>query len=64
MNVFRRLAGRAGQFMRDEDGPSGTEYAILLALLILGAMGTIAGVGSSMDGIYAAIKGKVEDAGM
>jgi len=59
------VAGRTlHRFLASEDGPSGTEYAILLAVLILGAMGTIGGIGGSMDGIYAAIKTASESAGL
>ena len=49
---------------REEDGPSATEYAILLALLIIGAMATIGAIGSSMDDIYVTINAAVVGAGM
>ena len=52
------------RFLASEEGPSATEYAILLALLIVGAMATIGAIGSSMDDIYVNINGAVLAAGM
>ena len=52
------------RFLTSEDGPSATEYAILLGLLIVGAMATIGAMGSSMDDIYVTINTAVAAAGM
>ncbi len=43
------------RFALEDAGVSATEYAILLALLVLVAMGTVAGIGRSMQGIYDSI---------
>lgn len=40
------------RFCREEDGPTATEYAILLAMLILVAVAAIQGIGSRMMNIY------------
>ena len=61
--VRHSSAGRlALRFLADENGPTATEYAILLALLVLGAMGTIGSIGGSMDNIYVAITASVDAA--
>ena len=52
------------RFLTSEEGPSATEYAILLALLIVGAMAAIGAMGSSMDGIYVTINAAVVATGM
>lgn len=52
------------RFIASEEGPSATEYAILLALLVVGAMATIGAMGSSMDGIYVTINAAVLGAGL
>ena len=64
MSVIHRLIRLAGDLLRDEAGPSATEYAILLALLVLGAMGAIGGIGSRVYNIYARIEAAVAAAGM
>nr|NIL99015.1 Flp family type IVb pilin [Planctomycetales bacterium] len=45
-----------------EDGPSATEYAILLALLILVAVAAIGGIGSRVYNIYQNIDSTVSGA--
>ena len=49
-------------FVQSEDGPSATEYAVLLALLTLGAMATIQSVGNGFRNIYVVIAGKIPNA--
>jgi pilus assembly protein Flp/PilA len=46
------IATALGRLLRQEDGPSATEYAILLALLVLVAVAAIQGIGGSMQHIY------------
>lgn len=46
---------RLTAFAREQDGPSATEYAILLGLLVIGAMATIRSIGESFEAIYVAI---------
>ncbi len=52
MASLRDGLARARRFLVSEDGPSASEYAILLALLVLVAMGTIQSVGEGMYAIY------------
>jgi pilus assembly protein Flp/PilA len=52
MTLLRNALKRGRSFLTSEDGPSATEYAILLALLVLVAMASIQGIGERMFNIY------------
>lgn len=54
--------GRFSAFARQEDGPTATEYAILLAVLILGSMGVIQTIGLKFQAIYMAIASQIPNA--
>ena len=43
---------RAKNFLRSEDGPTATEYAVMLALIIIVALGAISGLGTTVKGIF------------
>jgi len=49
MNTFMT---RAKQFLKSEDGPTATEYAVMLALIIIVALGAITGLGGTVNGIF------------
>jgi len=49
MNTF---LARAKSFLKSEDGPTATEYAVMLALIIIVALGAITGLGTTVDGIF------------
>lgn len=55
MDARGKLTRTLSRLLREEDGPSATEYAILLALLVLVAMVAIRGIGERMFAIYQAI---------
>lgn len=61
-SAVRKWRGRLGAFVRDESGPSATEYAFLLALLILGSMVVLQSIGEDFQNLYTAIASKVPDA--
>ena len=52
MLPYRRIAATASAFLRTEDGPTATEYAIMLALIVFVAMATIGAIGGQMQVIY------------
>lgn len=60
--AFHAYRVRAATFARDEDGPSATEYAILLAVLILGSMGVIQSIGEDFHNIYTTIANSLPNA--
>ena len=43
---------RAKNFLRSEDGPTATEYAVMLALIIIVALGAITGLGQTVNTIF------------
>lgn len=49
MNNF---LNRAKLFLQSEDGPTATEYAVMLALIIIVALGAITGLGTTVTGIF------------
>jgi len=55
MKSVRSVFERVRVFAASEDGPTATEYAILLALLILVAVGAIGAIGSRVHNLYAII---------
>lgn len=57
--MVRKLRAKCVAFWREEDGPSATEYAIMLALIVLIAMSAIRGIGEGMEGVYQSIEGAI-----
>ncbi len=49
MNSF---LNRVKSFLRSEEGPTATEYAVMLALIIIVALGAITGLGQTVDAIF------------
>ncbi len=49
MTTFLSLAR---EFLASEDGPTATEYAAMLGLIVLAAVGSIGGVGTKMDSVF------------
>jgi pilus assembly protein Flp/PilA len=49
MNTFLT---RAKNFLKSEDGPTATEYAVMLALIIIVALGAITGLGGTVNSIF------------
>ncbi|MCO6438333.1 MAG: Flp family type IVb pilin [Phycisphaerae bacterium] len=50
-----RTLRRTVEFLRSEDGPTATEYAVLLALIAIGVLATMQTFGQQVGGLYAAI---------
>ena len=50
MNLVKR-------FLKSEDGPTATEYAVMLALIIIVALGAITGLGTTVDTIFTNVDG-------
>jgi pilus assembly protein Flp/PilA len=55
MNRLAQIAERAQRFVREEDGPTATEYGILLAMIVLVAAATIQSIGERMYNIYESV---------
>ena len=50
---------RVTDFLRSEDGPTATEYAVMLALIIIVALGAITGLGTAVTGIFTNVTGSL-----
>ena len=46
-------------FLRDEDGATATEYAVMLALIIVIAIGAISALGTKVSSTFANISSKM-----
>ncbi len=49
---MKNFLSRAKCFLKSEDGPTATEYAVMLALIIIVALGAITGLGTTVDTIF------------
>jgi pilus assembly protein Flp/PilA len=45
----------AKAFLRSEDGPTATEYAVMLALIIIVALAAISGLGTTVEAIFSGV---------
>lgn len=46
------FVNRTAFFLASEDGPTATEYAVMLALIIVVALGAITGIGVTVDTVF------------
>ncbi len=44
------------EFLRSEDGPTATEYAVMLALIIVVCIAAISALGSRVNGVFNSVK--------
>lgn len=49
---MQNFVNLAKNFLKSEDGPTATEYAVMLALIIIVALGAITGLGTTVSGIF------------
>lgn len=49
---MKNLITRAKAFIKNEDGPTATEYAVMLALIIIAALTAITSLGTRVSGIF------------
>ena len=52
---MQNFLNRAKTFLKSEDGPTATEYAVMLALVVLVAIGAISGLGTTVTGIFTSV---------
>jgi pilus assembly protein Flp/PilA len=43
------------RFLRSEEGPTATEYAVMLALIIIVAIGAISGIGVKVSDVFTGV---------
>ena len=54
---MKTLVKKMRSFFRSEDGPTATEYAVMLALIILICMATIMLIGNKVKSVFTNIEG-------
>ena len=52
---MNQVINRFKSFVKSEDGPTATEYAVMLALIIIVALGAITGLGTTVSGIFTSV---------
>lgn len=62
MHRIRQLSRAGRAFFADDSGPTATEYAVMLALIVLVAAAAIQGIGTRMWGIYEGVNNVMPDA--
>jgi len=62
---MKALLEKTSRFLTAEDGPTVTEYAVMLALIVLVAVAAISLIGGKVQGVFARVESSVPDgAGM
>lgn len=59
---MKALVMRAKNFLVSEDGPTATEYAVMLALIIVVALGAITLLGTKVSTVFSNVEGSIPDA--
>jgi len=60
-NAMKRIYGRLRHYPGDQQAVSATEYAIMLALIVIGSMGIIGTIGAKFFVLYTTIANAVGD---
>ena len=55
------LVQRVKSFFVSEDGPTATEYAVMLALIIVACIAAITALGSALKGTFENLSGNLPD---
>ncbi len=53
--MFSALAARLVEFVRNEDGPTAVEYAVMLALIIVVCIGAIQTLGTNTNATFTSV---------
>jgi pilus assembly protein Flp/PilA len=54
-DVMQNVINRAKAFITNEDGPTATEYAVMLALIIIAALTAITALGGRVSAIFSEV---------
>ena len=53
--MLQRFASFAAEFLRNEEGPTAVEYAVMLALIIIVCLAAIAVLGQKASGTFTSV---------
>lgn len=56
---MKALLNRVKAFVKEEEGATATEYAVMLALIIVVALGAITALGQKVSSTFADIEGQM-----
>ena len=56
---MKAVVNRAKAFLKSEDGPTATEYAVMLALIVVVAIGAITALGTKVSTAFSNVEGKI-----
>ena len=54
---MRTLVKKMRSFLRSEDGPTVTEYALMLVLIIVGCIAAMTLIGSKVKSVFTSLEG-------
>ena len=57
--MLQSLRERCARFLKDEDGPTAVEYAVMLALIIVVCLAAIQFIGNSANNTFSTVGGKI-----
>jgi Flp pilus assembly pilin Flp len=57
------IVGKIKRLWRSEEGPTATEYAVLIAVICVAVIGALSSFGVHMDNLYTSINSTVPVAG-
>ena len=60
---MKAVVKRAKDFLVSEDGPTATEYAVMLALIIVVALGAVAILGTKVSTVFNKVKSSLDAQG-
>lgn len=60
---MKGLLKRTQSFLRSEDGPTATEYAVMLALIIVVALTAIGALGDKVVAVFEGVTGALDQTG-
>jgi pilus assembly protein Flp/PilA len=61
--MLRRILPKVVNFLKQEDGPTAVEYAVMLALIIVVCIGTITTLGGNANNTFNSVGGAVNVTG-
>lgn len=61
---MKSFTNRVRDFVRSEEGPTATEYAVMLALIIIVVISAVAALGTKINGVFTRIVTDMEAKGV
>ena len=61
--MLSNLSSFCMRFLRDEDGPTAVEYAVMLALIIVVCITAITALGTNASNTFSYVSGQVQGSG-